>query len=1069
MTQSASKSLPALALRRPITVIMIVITMICLGVISQRRIPLEFLPPIDFPFIICQIPYVGATPEQVEKEVAVPAEGEFRTLSKLRRIMTTSDMNGCTIRLVFEMGTDMTTATADVRDRIERLKLILPAEIERVFLRKFSSQSLPIMMFSLYGPGDDEEMAYLVRTLLQPRLMRVDGVADVSIFGKPEREVLIEFNQDALRNRGVGLFQVVSSLRQSSINVSAGEIVDGQTKYFVRTVGEFSSPDEIGRLIIGPNALRLRDVANVGYRSREVESGYAIDGHSGTFLLVRKEAEANAIATCKAVLAELEKALTDPAFADVQHFMFFNQADMITSALNSLLKAGKGGAALAVVVLFFFLLRFRPTFIVAVSIPASIMVSLIYMYFAGMTLNLVTMISLIIALGMLVDNSIVVIENINRHQGLGFSARESALRGASEVGLAITASTLTTVVVFIPLFYLEKGELATYMRQFAVPVTVALFASLVIALTVIPLASAHMKPRHETALVRFIHRRHQGEKPAIGHLAAGTYRFFALADRLVELHPIRKLIGGYMRLLGMTIRWRFVSSMLIVTAVIVTAAWPLQNLERQSMPSVDTRRIEINVDFDQGFDFEKARETIHQIEAAINPQRDELGIKNIFTRYDANGGSVDVYLLTEDDMPPGQQPPFSTDDALDVLWQRLPRRIPGAELRFGIAEATETASRSFSIQLRGDDAQTLMSYAENLKVLMKDRIPEISEINTDSQRARQEVQLDVNETLAEFYGITPLAVAQTVDFALRGIRLSYLKQGGREIPVWAQFSEEDRKSRSNLENVILMSNAGEPVPVNRVVDFSKATSPKAITRVNGKNVVTVTSKIRTEDLGGVVTKLKGVIADFNMPKGYSIEFGDELMNLDQNMSNFSTALLLAVVLIYVVMGALFESYLLPWSILSSLPLAGLGVVWSLYLTGTPVDTVSMIGVILLAGIIVNNGIVLIDYINQLRSGGLTRYDAILNAGRDRFRPVMMTALTTILGCLPLAFGGAFGGEVSFNSLGRALIGGLTVGTLLTLFVVPLSYTIFDDLRVWFSAFFASIGKMVGISAAADTH
>lgn len=1047
------RSLPGIALSRPITVIMLVITVLGLGIIARYRIPLEFLPPMDLPFIICQIPYVGATPEQVEKEVAIPAEGEFRTVSSLKRIQTTSDMNGCLVRMFFDMGTDMSLATAEVRDRIERLKLVLPDEIERVALRKFSANSMPVMALALYSPEDDEELTYRVRTVLQPRMMRLEGVADVSVFGKPEREVLIEFNQSELRSRGLSLFQVVSSLRQTSINMTVGDMVDGNMRYYVRAIDEFTSPEDLGQLVVGPNSLRLRDVANVGYRTREVDSGYAIDGQSGTFLLVRKESEANAINTCAEVRAELARMTDDPLFKDVQYFMFFDQSEVILSALEGLVAAGQFGGALAVVVLFLFLGRIRPTLIVALAIPASVVVALVFMFFIGMSLNLVTMISLIIGLGMLVDNSIVVIENITRHVQLGYKPKEAALRGASEMAMAITASTLTTCVVFIPILYMGVGEMSTYMRAFAVPITVSLGASLVIALTVIPLAASRMKPRHELALARVFNRPAMAQTP--GSAAVTTEKRRSRFPKI--MHPIHYLISTYIKWLDWVLRWRLATAIVVLFVLALTYLIPFSHLKRQGMPTVDTRRISIEVVLDQGFTLDQSRATFLEIEDILDEQRDELGIKNVFSRYDPSGGEVDIYLYTDEDLEEsGEELAYSTEDAMDILWQRLPSRVPGGELRFSIAEASETSSRSFALQIRGDDARTLATYADRLKVLMQENIPEITEVITDSERAKQEVQLDVNETLAEFYGLTPLAIAQTVDFALRGIQITKLKQGGREIPVWAQFQEEDRKSRGNLENVTVYGAKGEPVPINRVVEFSKGRSPQAISRVNGKNVVTVTAKIRGENLGGVLDELKTILNDFDMPTGYSVEFGDELMALDENMASFSTALFLAVILIYIVMGAVFESYLLPWSILTTLPLAGVGVAWSLYIFDSAVDTVTMIGVILLAGIVVNNGIVLIDYINQMRKTGINRHDAIIGSGRDRFRPVMMTALTTILGCVPLALGSAIGGEVSFGGLGQALIGGLTTGTVLTLFIVPLTYTIFDDVRIWFLEFFSNV-------------
>ncbi|MFA6240264.1 MAG: efflux RND transporter permease subunit [Candidatus Hydrogenedentales bacterium] len=1057
-------TLPEVALRRPITVWVIAITVIGLGIIARYRTPIEFLPPLDFPFVFVQIPYLGASPEQAEKEVAIPAEGEFRTLSNLKRISTTSDSNGCRVQLLFEMNTDMTNATAEVRDRIERLKLVLPSEIEQISIRRFNANTLPIMVFSLYGGQDDEELGYHIRTLLKPRLQRIDGVADITLHGRPEKEVLIEFDQDALGSRSLSLFEIVSALRQSSLNLTVGNMVDGDAKYIVRALGEFIAPEELGELVVGPNAVRLRDVARVGYRTREKVSDYSIDGKPGTLMLVLKEAEANTINTCQAVERELAKLKDDPDFRGVEVFTFFNQSDTIVAALNGLVQSGELGAVLAVVILFLFMWRFRPTLIVAFSIPTSVVCGLVYIYLSGMTLNLVTMISFIVALGMLVDNAIVVIEDIYRHQQLGFSPEESAKLGTMEVAMAITASTLTTIVVAIPMFYLDAGEMSTYMKQFFGPITVSLLASLLIALTLIPLAASKMDLRQKPGLagLRRVLGSTEGDTPG-----ESQNRAHAHFGHLPRLHPLRAVIRAYSVILAWTQRWRL-ATMTVVVAVTLVTLIPMYKLNRQGDPAVDSRRIEVAVVLDQGFDLESARATFDSLRDTVDTMRQELAIKNIFSRYSATGGDFDVYLKTEEDLAPGESLPYTTDQVLDILRQRLPAKLPGGELRFAVAEASETSARAFTLQVRGTDSEILEKCAENLKSLMLASIPQVSEVITDVGKTQQEIQVNVNTTLADVYGLSPMTIAQTVDFALRGVRLSYLKQGGREIPVWAQFQEEDRKSKGNLENVMLFGSEGEQVPINRVVDFVKEKSPRAISRVNGKNVVTLTAKLRGTDMGYAMNGLKALLASFQLPQGYNIEFGDELMNLETNMSSFITSLVMAVILVYLVMGALFESYLLPISILSTLPLAGVGTVWLLYLTDTPIDIVGMIGMILMVGVVVNNGIVLVDYINQLRARGVPRAEAVLSAGHDRFRPVMMTALTTILGCVPLAMGGGIETEVSFTSLGRALIGGLTSATFLTLFIVPITYTLVDDAREWFANFFGSLmDSMRGTSRTAE--
>lgn len=1044
-------SLPEIAIKRPVTVVMICVSLLGLGAIAWSRIPVEFIPRMDFPYIRCVIPYPGATPEQVVNEIAIPAEGEFRTISRLKRITTTSNSEGCSVGLQLDWSADMAMATAEVRDRMERLRLKLPDTVDRLYLRRFSSKSLPILALALSGEGDEEELAHKVRNKLQPRILRVDGVANVDVFTKPEKEVLIEFDQHALTSRGLALYDVVSQLQTSSLNLTVGELREGPTKFFVRAVDEFTEPAQLADLIIGANGLRLGDVAHVSMRSRQFDREISMDGRGGAFMIVLKEAEANAVATCRGVLAEIERARSDPEFEDLHAFVFFDQSEIIMAALNNLLTSGKYGGSLAVVVLLLFLRRLRPTVIVAAAIPTSVVVGLVFMFFSRMTLNVVTMCSLIIALGMLVDNAIVVIENIYRYSQMGLGPAESARRGASEVSMAITAATMTTLVVFVSLLYLEEGEMSNYMRQFAMPISVALLASLIIALTVIPLATSHMPELGKEARHRVRPRIIGAARRAFGDRVADHV---ALIERV---RPLHWQMDYYGKALGWVMRNRLATLMLLGLLGAVTFLVPFRYVGQQGMPKIDSREVRIGITFEQNFDMAMAADTMEEIVSRINRQRDELGIKNVFVNYDPAGGQVSCYLYQPEDMPAGQKVPYATEEVLDILWQRLSQRTPGAKLDFSISES-EGATRSISLRMRGDDSQTLDMYAELLMQQMA-RIANVSDVETDTERDAEEMQIVVDDALAKQFGLNPFLIARTVDFALRGSRLPYMKREGREVPVWAQFREEDRKNRENLANVKLMSPTGELIPLNRLVSLQRAKSPKSIQRVNAKNVITLSAKASGEDLARVKADLEAVVARFNLPKGYTIELGDMLLELDQDKANFITGILLAIILIYLVMGGLFESFILPLSILTSIPVSFVGVWWMMYFTQTPMDTISYIGMFLMVGVVVNNGIVIVDHMNQLRRGGLERTQAVVQAGQDRYRPVLMTALTTILGCVPLALGKGGAGDVAFYSLGRALIGGLTAGTFLTLFVVPLFYTLIDDLRVWMMAYFRDIIRL----------
>ncbi|HNT87652.1 MAG TPA: efflux RND transporter permease subunit, partial [Candidatus Hydrogenedentes bacterium] len=628
---------------------------------------------------------------------------------------------------------------------------------------------------------------------------------------------------------------------------------------------------------------------------------------------------------------------------------------------------------------------------------------------------------------------------ILRHRQLGHSLIESAKRGASEVGLAVSASTTTTLVVFVPMFFMEAGRMSVFMKELAIPLAVSLLGSLLIALTLAPLTMSRMKERGAPLRERLHLLREQG--------GGGS--------GIIHFRMFQGILHLYGYVLNAALHRRFAAFVLLAAVLVLTYRVPFTNMEMQEMPRLDTREVDIRVEFDQNFDENMATDVFNRLENELDRRRDLLGIKNVFKFYNASGGKFEVYLYTSDDGPEWDSPLYSTNDVMDILSRQFPRFMPGVELTFSIADAERAESdESVAVQFRGDNSARLQRYAEAFRTYME-QIDGLKDVKTDVEKSSQEMQLRIDGDIAERAGVSPLVVAQTVDAALRGARLPYMKQGGREIPVWAQFQEENRKSKENLDNIIVIGEGGRPMPVNQLVNYSKALSPSSIHRYNGKNTVMVSATATVERLNRIKYELTRLARMFDLPAGYTIELSEHLAELESNWFSFTTSLLMAVVLVYLVMASLFESYVLPLSILFTVPLSFIGVLWLFFLTGTPFDVVTLIGCILMVGLIVNNGIVIVDHINQLRLRGLDRTAAILQGGRDRFRPVMMTAITTILGCLPLALTTS-GGGVTFQGLGRAVVGGMTVGTILTLVIVPVVYSVLDDLTAWLRAFLAGL-------------
>lgn len=1030
-------SLPGFALRHPITVMMLSLTMLGLGVIAWYRLPLTFLPRAEAPFMLVIFPYPGAVPEQVEQQIAIPVEGEFRTIPGLSRIETNSHSNGCTVEMLFGVEANMTVVTSEIRDRIERLKLVLPKEVDRVHMQRFSIDSVPIMVIGMFNPGDREEFAHLVRKVAEPRLRRLPGVAKVQVHSPAApREVLIEFEQDKLRSLNIALTDIIQRIGEGSINLSLGDLPTEDTRYYVRYEGEYRSVEDIAAIIVGPNGLRLGDVAQVSFKAREEEERVTLDGTDGLVVLITKESQANTVDVCKAVRAELDNLVKTPTFSDTRILPFFDQSEFIIKALDNLFNEGLFGAVMAIGVLMIFIHRLVPTALVAFSIPTSLVFALVFMFFAGMSLNIITMVSMIISVGMLVDNSIVVVENILRHRSLGLSVKEALVKGPQEVGLAIFASTATTCVVFLPMFYMQAGQMSVFMEQLGEPLVAALGGSLIVALTIIPLILGMYEYWNEK----------RGKTRTDGKPNA----LLTWAGNAVD-----SVVSVYASLLRASLRWRFIFISVVLLVIFLTVQFPMKEVGMRSLPKLDMREITIGVNLAANYGMENATALFKRLEKEIDLLRETLGVKYLLTRHERDKGEIHVYLYTEDDGPKGTNPPFTTEQVMNILSQKLPPRVPGARINLFTADVGDPgAERGVNLMLRGDDTEVLTTYAQSIAESMT-KIESLRDIKVGVEQASQEVQVIIDAPLAQRAGVSPMVIAQTVDAALRGVRMPYLKLGGREIPVWAQFREEDRQSQANLDTIALPGLFGQLTPLNQLTEYAKAPAPSRIKRVNGKNVVGVYARTDTRNLMAVKEQLRELMDSIDLPPMYEFLFGDEFDELEKNLANFTVTMLMAVILIYLVMCALFESLVLPFSIMTTVPLAGIGAVWVLYWTSTPFDSISLIGCILMAGVIVNNGIVIVDHMRHTCVEMGDRDEGIIQAGRDRFKPVMMTAITTILGLVPVALAQT-GGSATFAGLGRALIGGLIAGTILTLFVVPIFFGLLDDFNAWLRNFLANV-------------
>jgi HAE1 family hydrophobic/amphiphilic exporter-1 len=1029
MVRVKESLMPRFALNRPITVLVTLLALIVVGYIAFTQIAVELFPSgFTPPFLGVWTPYPNSNPQEVEEQIAKPIEEQVRTISGVRRVSTYSHEDGCWTFLQFAQGTDMDVAYAQLRDRMDRVMSEIPDEIDRVYLRKWSDDDDPILWIALAEQTPHEDPYLVVEQHIQKPIERVDGVAKVEIWGADEKSILIYINQDLVKSYKINLYDVIQSLRKDNFSISSGFVEEGQRKIFVRSIGKFRDLEQIQNLPIkGPN-IRLKDVAEVKYDVPEKQYGQKIDGKKGITIGIFKESTANTVELCRNVKNMFEGELKkDPELGGFKSEFLFNQGDFIEESIDNLLSTGLWGGVFAFLVLYFFLRRFRMTFIVTIAIPFSVLISLTIIYFIGWTLNVIIMMGLMISIGMVVDNSIVVLENIYRKRAEGLSKRESSLWGTSEVALAVTLATFTTIVVFLPLILMnDEIGFRFYMLRIGLPVIFSLLASLFVAMILIPLAATKIS-----------------------------------SDRLVkEPKAILRSNQIYQKTLAWSVthRLELFVILLLVMASMQFAASKVKTAEGTEGNINDVRFM---FELPKNYTLENAENLMQVVEDTIRAKADIYGVKTINTRYRSDWGMVRAFLY-----PPGKRQWYDVvydnvmkqfgvlpgghmerDEVVEDIKKRLPT-FPGVEMRTSWRQESSGDNSSISIVLYGDDTNTLAVLAQEVERRLRS-IDGIISVETDREKGSDEIRLSIKREQAKKYGISPMTISGTVQYAVRGFPLPKYRTEEKEIDVHIQLREEDRKNLSQLKNLTFFSDTGMEIPLDAVAEFTIEKGFGEIGREDGKTFLEVKANTTKDDIGGMFQKVDQVMEGFVMPYGYSWNKGQRFGRMQEGNQSQAFALILAGTFVFLLMGVLFESFVLPLSVIISIPFSFVGAFWILFLTGTTMDLMSRIGFVILVGVVVNNAIVLIDLINRLRNEGYERFDAIIEAGKHRFRPILMTAFTTIGGLLPMAVGNTQMIGIPYSPMGRTIIGGLLTSTLISLIAVPWAYTVFDDMRIYF--------------------
>ncbi len=1013
------------ALRRRVTVLVFLLSIVVVGIVATLGIPLELFPRgYTGQNLRVFVPWQDAPVQEVLHKITLPLEDELGTVRGLDGLNSFSSKGSSGVFLRFKRGTDMDVAYREVRDRVERARVLFPSDVDRVFIRKEDASGIPVAVIGLaLDPGMTDSHTLIKKTIAQ-RLERIEGVASVRTDGLEEKEILIEVDRQLAEGTGLDLYRLIQELGADNFTMASGQVRDSGRKLLLRSVAQYTSLDELENRPLSPT-VRLKDIARIRYEEPEKRYSVRVNSRPAVALVVLKEGEANTVEVSRRIQAEFERLRQDPRLAGMFAEMLFNQGRVVEESLDNLVSGGLVGALLAAGILFWFLGRVRLTVIITLSIPISLLIALATMFFVGESLNILTILALVIAVGMLVDNSIVVAENIHRLHLAGHSRADACIRGAAEIALAIAMATLTTVIVFVPAALVE-GEGQFFLIRLALPVSVALLASLLVALVFIPLSVYLTLPRHEV--------RHDSSAWRRAH-----DRLNAVLARAYDL-TLGAANRGYVASLAFFVRRRL--DLVILLAALFTASYygAAKRVEFVQQQEEDQTRFEFGVEASNEYGFEDLAGYFREVEKVLAARQEEFGLKGYFVFFRQRFGSIEGWF---DDQRTSDK---SVKEIARTLLEQFPKK-PGIRIFQGEENrAEQSKSRSvFAVHLEGDDAPELEEVASRIEPLFL-ATPGVLGVRKGEESAPSEIALRIDRGRAAAAGVNPEVIAGMVGYALRGSQLPKYNEAGREIPVRIRFREADRETMTELGGFQVPTSDGGRLTLDALTDRRVQNSPRSIFRRDKKTTRTLTFELLEKDVRVTRERLQGLQRGLALPEG--VTFGTSFYrDAREEMTSMMFAAGLSVVFIYLLMAFLFESLILPLSVILTIPLAGIGVVWMHVLAGKDLDFLGAVGVILLIGVVVNNGIVLVDYINRLREDGHARGEALLLAADRRFRPILMTALTTIIGMVPLTLSAPTEIGLSYKSFGLTLIGGMTTATFLTLLVVPVFYTFFDDLRL----------------------
>jgi HAE1 family hydrophobic/amphiphilic exporter-1 len=1000
-----------LSLRRPVTTVMAFVSLVVIGLIAARDLPLEFFPELDAPFIAVNVPYAGSTPKEIEQEITRPLEAVLGTLPGIKQMQSESNADQAQVFMIFDWGVDLAIKAAEVRERVEAARNELPEDVRRINVFKFSTADEPILRVRLSaGDGDLRGQYNKLERVVQRSLERLPGVARVDLSGVAPDEVQIALLPERIASHSIDLNQVAQMLMRENFSLSGGTIDEGQGRIRVQPEGEFRSLEQIGELVLNDAGVRLRDIAEIRHQPQVLNYRRILDGEYAVGVDIFKERGANLVETGRLVREEVDRINASGDLGDIRMITFDDKAEGVTSSLSELLKSGLLGMALSLFVLYAFLRHWPSTLMVSLAVPICTTITLGAMYFLGLSLNILSMMGLLLAVGMLVDNAVVVVESI-------FQERErqhadpamSAIRGAQSVTLAVSAGTLTSVIVFVPIIFGDKSDITIFLVHVAIPLTIALLCSWLVAVSLIPMLASRVSP------------------PS------------AASSRAHVFDHVRDYYG---RFLEWTLAHRWKASLGIVLLLLATVI-PAKLITFDMFPADDRRNVRIQYDLNGSYRLDELEPAIRKVMDYVEANREAWEVKTVYSWF-SEGQGMSTWVNLRDDADAS----MTASEVTELIRKDLPQIAIG-KVSVGSGRNDGSGNDGVRISVIGDSTAVLEEVAGTL-VKVLEGVPGLTDVRIDQGTAEREVQLRVDRDRAAAMGFDTEQIANLVSVAMRGMPLNEYRGPEGEVPLWLRFKDSEKLSLDQLGQIQLTRPGQPSVPLTAVVGVDVTQGPSSIQRTDRQVALAIQSDLDEISMGDARTRIEQALENVSLPAGYSWSFGRGFDRDEEAQQMMLFNFVLAIALIYIVMAALFESPLYPLTILTSIVFAICGVMWAFLLTGTTFSLMAMIGILILIGVVVNNGIVLIEHVNNLRRAGHTRDVALALGGRERLRPILMTVGTTVLGLLPLCVSNVqIGGDgPPYYPMARAIAGGLLFSTVVSLVVLPTIYALIDDFSNW---------------------